>query len=106
MQCDYTTPGGVIVEDVRWYLGLRGLILPGKGLGIEQIEIDSPADFAGLKQGMIITQVNGVPMIDEAAMAQVIERSGGILEMDVLDKLDGKIVPVTVRMKRLVISSY
>ncbi len=106
MQCDYRTAAGVVVEDVRWFLGVRGLILPAKGLGIELIEADSPADLAGLKQGMIITRINGVALVDEVTMGQVIESSGGLLDMEVLDKLDGTVFKITVQMKRLVTSSF
>jgi C-terminal processing protease CtpA/Prc len=106
VRCDYTTAAGIVVEDVRWYLGVRGLILPGKGLGIEAIEAGSPAEFAGLKQGMVITRINGTDLVDEAIMGQVIENSGGLLDMEVLDKLDGKVFAMSVQMKRLVNSSF
>ena len=106
IRCDYTTPSGVIIQDVRWYLGVRGLILPGKGLGIEEIEANSPADLAGLSQGMVITRINRVEMVDEATMGQVIANSGGTLEMDVLDKLEGKVFSITIFMQRIVISSF
>jgi hypothetical protein len=103
---DYTTSSGEVVQDVRWYLGLRGLILPGKGLGIEQVEDNSPASLAGLQQGMVITRINGVDMVDEAAMGRVIESSGGTLTMDVLDKLDGQVFSVTVSMRQMAVSSF
>ena len=106
MQADYTSAAGVIVQDVRWYLGVRGLVLPGKGLGIEKIEAGSPAEFAGLRQGMVITRINGIVMADQAAMQQAITTSGGLLQMEILDKIDGKPLAVTVQMKQLATSSF
>jgi hypothetical protein len=106
VQADYTSAAGVIVQDVRWYLGVRGLVLPGKGLGIEKIEAGSPAEFAGLRQGMVITRINGIVMADQAAMQQAITTSGGLLQMEILDKIDGKPLAVTVQMKQLATSSF
>ena len=103
--CDATLAGGV-VEDARWYLGLKGMLLPAKGLGVESVEQNSPADLAGLKPGMVITRCNGIDLVDEAAMPRAIEQSGGLLKLVVLSSLDGEEAEVTIQMRRLVSQSF
>ncbi|MAX36236.1 PDZ domain-containing protein [Gimesia sp.] len=104
--CDYVSPGGQIVEDVRWYLGMKGLMLPGKGIGIESVEANSPADLTGLKPGMVITKCNGVVITDDATFGQVIAESGGVLEMELLESMDGPQLEATVQMTRLPTASF
>lgn len=82
--CDYRVNGQVVHADVRWYLGLKGLLLPGQGVGVEEVAPGSPADAVGLQPGMVITRCNGIDMVDEAALAQAIAISGGVLQMDLL----------------------
>lgn len=96
--CNYIQ-NGVVVENTRFYLGLTGMVLPGKGLGIETVDANSPAEAAGLKPGMVITRINGVDLTDEAAMKQVIAQSNGRLEMTVLVQADAAPQQVTVQMR-------
>lgn len=104
--CDYVVDGRVIVEDARWYLGLKGLFLPGKGIGIEEVTAGSPAAEVGLQPGMVITRCNGVDLVDETALNQVIEHSDGVLQMDLL--LNGDQIPATcvVVMQRVTSVNY
>lgn len=104
--CDYVVDGRVVVEDARWYLGLKGLFLPGRGIGIEEVAAGSPAAAVGLQPGMVITHCNGVELIDETALAQVIEQSRGVLRMDLL--INGDQTPATcvVVMQRVSSISY
>ena len=81
-------------------------MLPGKGMGIETVEANSPAAIAGLTPGMVITMCNGVAITDEAVFGQVVAESGGILEMEVLDKIDGESLFGTVQMTRLASASF
>ena len=104
--CDFQVPGGELIEDVRWYLGLKGLMLPGKGMGIEKVEANSPAANAGLTPGMVITKCNGVAITDEVVFGQVVAESGGVLEMEVLDKIDGEPLFGTVQMTRLATANF
>lgn len=104
--CDYVTPAGVVVEDARWYLGMKGMMLPGKGVGVESVEPDSPAAAAGLAPGMVITKCNGVAITDNDVLAQVIAESGGVLEMELYEKLDGPLMGTTVEMIRLPAASF
>jgi hypothetical protein len=82
--CDYRVNGHVVQADVRWFLGLKGLLLPGQGLGVEEVAPGSPAEAVGLQPGMVITRCNGIDMVDEAALAHAISTSGGVLQMDLL----------------------
>lgn len=100
------TPGGLVVEDARWYLGMKGMMLPGKGVGVESVEPDSPAAAAGLAPGMVITKCNGVAITDNDVLAQVIAESGGVLEMELYEKLDGPLMGTTVEMIRLPAASF
>ena len=104
--CDYVAPGGQIIEDVRWYLGMKGLMLPGKGIGIESVEANSPADLTGLKPGMVITKCNGVVITDDTIFGQVIAESGGVLELELLESIDGPQLEATVQMTRLPTASF
>jgi hypothetical protein len=82
--CDYSVNGHVLHQDARWFLGLKGLLLPGQGVGVEEVAPGSPAAAVGLQPGMVITRCNGIDMIDEAALGQAIAQSGGALQMDLL----------------------
>lgn len=96
--CNYIQ-NGVVVENTRFYLGLTGMVLPGKGLGVETVDANSPAEAAGLKPGMVITRINGVDLTDEAAMKRVIAQSNGRLDMTVLAQADAAPQQVTVQMR-------
>ncbi len=85
----------------RWYLGLGGIVLPGKGLGVETVEANSPADMAGLSSGMVITRCNGSEVIDEATMGEAIAASDGQLLLSVLKSADAEPVELIVEMKKL-----
>jgi len=104
--CGYTVPGTTVVVEARWYLGLSGILLPGKGMGIDAVEAGSPAAAAGLAPGMVIVQCNGLDIVDETSMPTAIEQSGGVLNMIVLDTADGTPAEVTVVMQRLVAQSF
>ena len=93
VQCDYVSAGQIVVADARWYLGLKGLLLPGKGVGIEEVTPGSPADAVRLQPGMVIVRCNGVDLVDEQALADVIAQSQGVLRMDLL--VDGDQAPAT-----------
>jgi hypothetical protein len=82
--CDYRVNGQIVHADARWFLGLKGLLLPGQGVGVEEVAPGSPAEAVGLQPGMVITRCNGIDMVDEAALAHAIGTSGGVLQMDLL----------------------
>ena len=74
--------GRVVVADARWYLGLNGLFLPGKGVGIESITPRAPAAFVGLQPGVVITHCYGVDLFDERVLQKVIAQSQGVLRLE------------------------
>ncbi len=82
------------------------MYLPGKGLGIESVAPNSPADFAGLTPGMVILEVNGIPIVDETAMGRVIAESGGVLNMILMMEGDEQQYETTVEMVQLVVESF
>lgn len=81
-------------------------MLPGKGIGVESIEANSPAAEAGLTPGMVITRCNGVDITDDAVFGQVIAESGGVLEMELLETIDGPQLEATVQMIRLPTANF
>lgn len=92
---------GTVAPEVRWYLGLKGILLPGQGLGIEAVEPGSPAALVGLQPGMVLTHCNGIEMTDESAMAEAIRISGGVLNMTLLSADGTQVLEGTVQMTRL-----
>lgn len=106
VRSDYITTAGTPVQDARWYLGVQGLVLPGRGLGIEQVEPGSPAEQAGLQQGMVITKVNGLELTTEEVMGQVMETSNGYLEMEVVNQQDGQMTPIAVQMTQMATTTF
>ena len=105
-KCNYRPINGPVIEDARWFLGIKGMILPGKGLGIEKVEANSPADFAGVKSGMVIVSCNGIELANEEALGTAIAESNGILKMQLLGNEDDEAVFVTLKMARLLTISY
>lgn len=101
VQCDYVVAGRVVVADARWYLGLKGLFLPGKGVGIELVAPGSPAAFVGLQPGMVITRCNGVGLFDEQVLEKVIAQSQGVLQLDLVLNDTGATATCTVVMQRV-----
>ena len=55
---------------------------------------------------MVITKCNGVVITDDAVFGQVIAESGGVLEMDLLETIDGEPLQATVEMTRLATANF
>ena len=106
MTTDHVVGNQVVVADARWYLGLNALLLPGQGLGIEEVTPNSPAAQVGLEPGMVITRCNGIDLVDEASMAQVIEQSGGVLQMELLLGEDKEPATCVVMMQRVPVQTF
>lgn len=100
VRCDVVI-GGQVVADSRWYLGVEGVFLPGKGLGIESVAAGSPAALAGLTAGMVITEANGVAMQTEEVMQQVIASSQGTLSVILLSEASEQPLQGTIQMVQL-----
>ncbi len=97
--CPVEVQSLVFAPEVRWALGLKCVLIPGKGLGIEAVKPDSPAELAGLEPGMIIISANGMAIIDESSMAIAIDQSGGVLQLDVLGSANGQPARHTVLLQ-------
>lgn len=106
VQCAPVVQVGAPVQQVQWYLGMKGMLLPGKGIGIDAVEPGSPAEQVGLRPGMVLTVCNGIPMIDEAAMAEAIRISGGVLNMTILSADGSQVLEGTVRMVQVAAVSF
>lgn len=96
----------VSAPEVRWNLGLKCILIPDKGLGIEAVKPESPADVAGLQPGMIITSAGGIAIVDETSMPRAIDRSGGVLDLEVLTSADAEPAQVTVQMEQMLVTDY
>jgi membrane-associated protease RseP (regulator of RpoE activity) len=69
----FDAPGGVISVSVRYGDERRSALLP-QGLAVTEV-LDGPAENAGLKEGMIITSLNGTFIHSEAELRSVVENS-------------------------------
>lgn len=101
VHCPLTVHPGVAPMDVQWYLGMKGILLPGKGIGIEAVEPGSPAEQVGLQPGMVMTNCNGIDLTDESAMQEAIRISGGVLQMTLLSADGTQVLQGTVQMTRI-----
>lgn len=106
VQCAPIVQIGTPVQEVQWYLGMKGMLLPGRGIGIDAVEPNSPAEQVGLRPGMVLTVCNGIPMTDEAAMAEAIRISGGVLNMTLLSEDGTQVLEGTVRMIQVAAVSF
>jgi len=106
VHCSTVLHVGVPAQDVQWYLGMKGILLPGKGLGIDAVEPGSPAELVGLQPGMVMTVCNGIQLVDEASMQEAIRISGGILQMTLLSADGSQVLEGTVRMARVAAVSF
>lgn len=88
---------GNVANNATWYLGIKGMILPQSGLGIDEVEPGSPAAQAGLTAGMVIIRCNGIQITNESDMQKAIATSEGVLRM-VVQLEDGSQAQGVVQM--------
>ena len=55
---------------------------------------------------MVITRVNGIDLVDDAALAQAVATSNGALTMSVMAEEGDAPADVTVQLRRLSVVSY
>ncbi len=101
-----TVRTGVAVRQFSWHLGLNCVFIPGRGLGIQEVEAGSPAALAGLTEGMVIVAANGTELTDEGLMQGIIEGSSGLLNLTVLPQADAELADVTVQMARIAVRNF
>lgn len=80
---------------------MKGMLLPGKGIGIEAVEPGSPAEQVGLRPGMVMTVANGIPLVDETSMQEAIRISGGVLQMTLLSEDGSQVLEGAVQMAQV-----
>lgn len=89
----------------QWHLGMECVYIPGLGFGIQEVEVGSPAQLAGLAQGMIINRANGQLLETESAMTDLMQASDGSLELNVVTDESGSEQLVQVQMEQVAISN-
>lgn len=99
ISCPGVVNGVISPSSLDWYLGLSGMLLPGSGLGIDAVAAGSPADQAGLKPGMVITEINGLAMTEEAALQTALANSQGVLRMTVVSAADQPAQQIVIAMQ-------
>lgn len=97
--CDYRVNDEVAFPNVKFRLGVTGLFLPGKGMGIEKVEENSPADLNGLKLGMVIAKCNGVMIDNEETFLAVMKTSNGILDLEIVVSESEEPVELTIDLR-------
>jgi len=106
VQCAVVVDGGMPAPEVQWYLGLKGILLPGKGIGIDAVEPNSPAEQIGLQPGMVITVCNGIALVDESSMQEAIRISGGVLQMTLLSADGSQVLEGVAVMSRVSVVNF
>jgi hypothetical protein len=97
---------GTLLQNVRWYLGMSGMFLPGRGIGVESIQPGSPAEQVGLVPGNVIVAVNGIRLESPEALDQAVAQSGGILTLEVAVADDAPTQMVQLTLQRVAVASY
>lgn len=97
---------GQVVDARRWYLGLSGMFLPGRGLGVEQVDEGSPAAAVGVMPGMVLTQANGIALESAEDLDRAMRSSNGILTVDVVIDEEGTSQTVDIVLQRLSAASF
>ncbi len=95
-----------VTQHYSWHLGINCVFIPGRGLGIQEVEAGSPADLAGLVPGMVILQADGADLVGEDLMPSIIQESNGLLNLQVISDQDESIYSYDVQMSKLVSSGY
>jgi len=81
---------GVKVEPKR--LGLR------TALEVTEVQPGGAAQEAGIEEGDVLVEADGVALTDSAQLQKVVDKSGSSLTIKIRDKRTGKDVPVEVKL--------
>ncbi len=102
--CSVVTAG--VTQRFSWHLGVNCVFIPGRGLGVQEVEAGSPAEAAGLQSGMVILTANGAELVTEGVMQSVMESSTGRISLTVIPAETAEPVTIDVQMGRVVSSNF
>ncbi len=74
--------------------------------GVQDVKPNSPAAFAGLRQGDLIVSINGQGIEDESVLPYAIQTSGGHLELEVIREGSDEPTLVYVTLQQIERLSY
>ena len=77
--------------EITYYVGIRGSQIPSFGFGIQEVKVNSPAEWAGLVAGDVIVSVNGQPMTDKELLVYELHHTGGVLDLEVASEGNGEL---------------
>jgi hypothetical protein len=90
-----------------WYFGIDCILVPDMAAyGIQDVKPNSPAAFAGLRQGDLIVSINGQGIEDESVLPYAIQTSGGHLELEVIREGSDEPALVYVALQQIKRLSY
>ena len=95
-----------VLQQVSYYLGISGSIMPGVGFGIQEVKQNSPGALAGLVAGDVIVLVNGVQMTSEEVLLHAMQESGGVIDLEVLTQASNTQSTVRVVAEQMRTSSF
>ena len=90
-----------------WYFGIDCILVPDMAAyGIQEVKPNSPAAYAGLREGDLIVSINGQGIEDELVLTYAIQTSGGHLELGVIREGSDEPVLVYVALQLIERLSY
>ena len=90
-----------------WYFGIDCILVPDMAAyGVQDVKPNSPAAFAGLRQGDLIVSINGQGIEDESVLPYSIQTSGGHLELEVIREGSDEPTLVYVTLQQIERLSY
>ena len=92
-----------------YYLGCKTFSIPGVGMGVTEIEHDSPAEECGLQIGDILVSAQAVGLQESHAsdvFQHLIKDSGGLLYMEVLKEGEVEPLELAAHLKKVYYRSY
>jgi serine protease DegQ len=95
---------GILIQDINGDLAHAFHIEEGKGVLVSQVLKNSAADAAGIKQGDIITSVNGKPVTSSGELRNYIgmQRVGNKINLTILRKGKTKQVTATIKAQKAI----
>ena len=89
---------GIGLQDLTQDLATSFSLKNAKGALVSDVQEDSPADQAGLKQGDVVIEYQGTPVDDDVALQRLVTRTPVGSKVPVKVIRDGKVRELTVRI--------